>query len=155
MATDATYGETLEIMAAAAAFGVNISVHVGQRRHNGRVIQEEMANHYLCGTVGQRHAAGLPPHVHGRIYLHSTDGQSHYQWRSPAPLPVLLPPPIPRPPLPPLSPPGSCKGHTSHLTSHISHLTPLSIVKPPNNLMHSTNRQPSLFHCRAPWWRNA
>jgi hypothetical protein len=90
MANDAVWGETLEIMAAASAFGVNVSVHVGQRRVGDNVVQEELANHYLCGTVEQRSADGLPPVVHGRIYLHSTDGMSHYQWkRPPAPAPAL------------------------------------------------------------------
>jgi hypothetical protein len=72
---------------------VNISVHVGQRRHNVRVIQEELANHYLCGTstVEQRNFWGLPPLVHGRIYLHSTDGQRHFQWKNPALAPAPAP----------------------------------------------------------------
>jgi hypothetical protein len=101
MATDGTYGETLEIMAAAAAFGVSISMHVGQRRYGGCVVQEEIVSHYLCGTVEQRDVWGLPLHVHGQIYLHSTDGQHHFQWKNPAPAPAL----DPAPPLLLLSPP--------------------------------------------------
>ena len=55
-------------------------------------------------TVEQRDVWGLPPHVHGQIYLHSTDGQHHFQWKNPAPAPapaldpappLLLPPPPP------------------------------------------------------------
>jgi hypothetical protein len=104
MAKDAVWGETLEIMAAAAAFGVNISVHVGQRRgtHN-QLLQEELVHHYLCGTADERRASGLPPQVHGRIFLHFTDEVSHYQWKrlnvvaphrvgiSPAPASALAP----------------------------------------------------------------
>ncbi len=82
-------------MAAAAAFGVSISVHVGQRRNDGHVVQEEIVSHYLCGTAEERQAAGLPPRVHGRIYLHCLDGVSDFQWKSPAlaPAPVLAPAP--------------------------------------------------------------
>jgi len=102
MAKDAVWGETLEIMAAAAAFGVNVSVHVGQRRVGGNVVQEESTQHFLCGTVEQRAADQLPPVVHGRIYLHSTDGMNHYQWkRPPPPSPPSPPPPSPPPPPPP------------------------------------------------------
>ena len=82
MAKEGFWGETLEIMAAAAAFGVNVSVHVGDRIVGGKVVQDAIANHYLCGTVEQRRADGLPPVVHGRIYLHSTDGL-HFQWKRP------------------------------------------------------------------------
>ena len=109
MAKEGFWGETLEIMAAAAAFGVNVSVHVGDRRVGGNVVQEELANHYLCGSVEQRAADGLPPVVHGRIYLHSTDGMNHYQWkRPPAPAPPPpFSPPSPSSPSPPAPPPPS------------------------------------------------
>ena len=104
MADDAVWGETLEIMAAAAAFGVNVSVHVGLRRVGDNVVQDAIANHYLCGTVEQRRADGLPPVVHGRIYLHSTDGL-HFQWKRPR-VPASAAPPNPPPapePLPTLA----------------------------------------------------
>ena len=82
MAKDTVWGTDLEIMAAAAAFGVNVSVHVGQRKEGDKVTQEESTQHFLCGTVEQRAADQLPPVVHGRIYLHSTDGL-HFQWKRP------------------------------------------------------------------------
>jgi tRNA(Arg) A34 adenosine deaminase TadA len=84
MRTDGTWGESLEIMTAAVAFGVNITVHVGERRGtHAELLQRETVHHFPCGTVDERRAAGLPDRVYGRIYLHSSDGSSQYQWKRP------------------------------------------------------------------------
>jgi hypothetical protein len=79
MSKDDTWGEDLEIMAACAAFNVNISVHVGPRVGLlGEVHQGQLAKHFLCGTED-----GEFDIVVGRIALHNYDGKTHYEWKRP------------------------------------------------------------------------
>jgi hypothetical protein len=94
MSKDDTWGEDLEIMAACAAFNVNISVHVGPRVGLlGEVQQGQVAKHFLCGTEN-----GEFDIVVGRIALHNYNGKTHYEWKRPvAIVPVAVDTvPIPR-----------------------------------------------------------